>query len=95
LFTGIKAGVNYGLNKVRFVAPVHVGANLRAKVTLKEVKDIKGGVQVRHFFCRFYQVLLVHQRLSLQVISEVVFEVEAGDKTKTAAVAETVALYYF
>jgi len=86
--------VNYGLNKVvwsssiilllrfvtypslsiqlRFISPVHVGANLRVKVVLKEVKDIKGGIQV---------------------VSEVTFEVEGGDKP--AAIAETVALYYF
>ncbi len=39
-------GVNYGLNKVRFIAPVHVGASVRTRVTLKEVTDVPGGIQV-------------------------------------------------
>jgi acyl dehydratase len=29
----VKMGVNYGLNKVRFPAPVPVGSNLRARMT--------------------------------------------------------------
>ncbi len=32
---GAVMGVNYGLNRVRFTAPVPVGADLRARVTLK------------------------------------------------------------
>lgn len=43
---GVKMGVNYGLNKVRFIAPVHVGASVRTRVTLKEVTDVPGGIQV-------------------------------------------------
>lgn len=39
--------VNYGLNKVRFPAPVPAGAKVRLKATLAEVTDIgNGGVQV-------------------------------------------------
>jgi acyl dehydratase len=38
-------GVNYGLNKVRFPAPVPVGSKLRASATLKEVSEIAGGLQ--------------------------------------------------
>jgi len=34
---GIKMGVNYGLNKVRFVSPVPVGSNVRARTVLKEL----------------------------------------------------------
>ncbi|MDP1205869.1 MaoC/PaaZ C-terminal domain-containing protein, partial [Klebsiella pneumoniae] len=30
----VKMGVNYGLNKVRFTAPVPVGSRVRARVTL-------------------------------------------------------------
>lgn len=41
-----KMGVNYGLNKVRFPAPVPVGSKVRARMTLQEVEDIEGGVQV-------------------------------------------------
>ncbi|MEO5724740.1 MAG: MaoC family dehydratase [Ilumatobacteraceae bacterium] len=43
--TGFKMGVNYGCNKVRFMSPVPVGANLRLGVKLIAVDDIAGGVQ--------------------------------------------------
>jgi len=42
----VKMGVNYGLNKVRFPAPVPVGSRLRARMTLVAVEDIAGGAQV-------------------------------------------------
>jgi acyl dehydratase len=38
--------VNYGLNKVRFPAPVPVGSKLRLTATLKDVEQIRGGLQV-------------------------------------------------
>ena len=34
----VKMGVNYGLNKVRFTAPVPVGSRVRARVTLLEME---------------------------------------------------------
>ncbi|MEF9384778.1 MaoC family dehydratase [Ralstonia pseudosolanacearum] len=34
----VKMGVNYGLNKVRFPAPVPVGSRLRARVSLLEME---------------------------------------------------------
>src|SRR6266480_383238 len=43
---GISMGVNYGLNKLRFPAPVPVGSKLRLGGTLANVEDIAGGVQV-------------------------------------------------
>ncbi|KYQ88214.1 hypothetical protein DLAC_11830 [Tieghemostelium lacteum] len=42
---GIKYGVNYGFNKIRFVSPVMVGANLRCKFELQELTEIAGGAQ--------------------------------------------------
>ena len=45
-FAGNVARVNYGLNKVRFVAPVTVGAKVRSKVDLLEVADIEKGQRV-------------------------------------------------
>ncbi len=42
---GIRMGINYGLNKVRFITPVPVGGRIRAHVTLDAVRDIPGGVQ--------------------------------------------------
>ena len=38
--------VNYGLNKVRFPAPVPVGSRVRARLTLQKVEDIEGGAQL-------------------------------------------------
>jgi acyl dehydratase len=43
--TDQKMGVNYGLNKVRFPAPVPVGSKVRASVTLKDVEQVAGGLQ--------------------------------------------------
>ncbi|HEY7223292.1 MAG TPA: MaoC family dehydratase [Micromonosporaceae bacterium] len=43
---GVKMGVNYGLNKVRFPAPVPVGSRLRGSIVLKSVEDVPGGLQV-------------------------------------------------
>ena len=42
---GTRMGVNYGLNKVRFPAPVPVGAKIRAGVELIEAEPVTGGVQ--------------------------------------------------
>ena len=40
-------GVNYGLNKVRFTAPVPVGSRLRARMTLLSAEPIDGnGLQM-------------------------------------------------
>jgi acyl dehydratase len=38
--------VNYGLNKVRFPAPVPVGSKVRLTATLADVEKIKGGYQL-------------------------------------------------
>lgn len=43
---GVAMGVNYGANKVRFMAPVPVGAKLRAGVKVLAVDEIAGGAQV-------------------------------------------------
>ncbi len=43
--TGMKMGVNYGANKVRFMAPVPVGAKLRLGAKVLAVDEIPGGVQ--------------------------------------------------
>jgi acyl dehydratase len=44
--TDTTMAVNYGLNKVRFPAPVPVGAKLRLTATLTDVEEIKGGPQL-------------------------------------------------
>ncbi|WP_032405596.1 MaoC family dehydratase [Rhodococcoides fascians] len=38
--------VNYGLNKVRFPAPVPVGAKIRLTATVAQVDDVAGGLQL-------------------------------------------------
>ncbi|MFD7402942.1 MaoC family dehydratase [Streptomyces sp. NPDC059866] len=43
---GVKMGVNYGTNKVRFPSPVPVGSRLRATARITGVEDVPGGVQV-------------------------------------------------
>ncbi len=42
---GFTAVLNYGLNKVRFPAPLKAGASYRLTLALGEVKDITGGVE--------------------------------------------------
>ena len=43
---GIAMGVNYGANKVRFIAPVKVGSQIRAGFKLLTVEDTAGGARV-------------------------------------------------
>ncbi|WP_165984379.1 MaoC family dehydratase [Streptomyces sp. YIM 98790] len=43
---GVRMGVNYGTNKVRFPSPVPAGSRVRARAALLEVTDVPGGVQV-------------------------------------------------
>ena len=68
---GFTFALNYGLNKVRFPAPVPIPAKVRASAKLKERSDIPGGAQV---------------------VIEVTFEREGGDKP--VCVAETVVRLY-
>jgi len=45
-FEGFAFGLNYGLNKVRFPAPLPVGSRVRMRAELVGVEDIPGGVQI-------------------------------------------------
>ena len=47
---GVKMGVNYGCDKVRFPAPVPVGAKVRVGVELLDVSDVAGGAQIKMRF---------------------------------------------
>ena len=42
---GVRMGLNYGLNRVRFVSPVPAGSRIRGRFTLATVKEIDGGVE--------------------------------------------------
>ena len=42
---GARMGINYGLNKVRFPAPLPSGSRVRGRCTLQRVDAVDGGVQ--------------------------------------------------
>jgi len=39
--------VNYGLDRVRFPAPVPVGSRIRVRVTLDQVQEVPGGLHLK------------------------------------------------
>jgi acyl dehydratase len=41
---GVRMGVNYGLNKLRFPSPVMIGKRVRVRATLNNVEDIADGI---------------------------------------------------
>jgi acyl dehydratase len=41
-----KMRINYGLNRVRFPAPVPAGSRIRGRFTLQALDDVPGGVQL-------------------------------------------------
>ena len=43
---GVATKVNYGLDKVRFPAPVRVGSRVRMRATVAEVVQVPGGYQL-------------------------------------------------
>jgi len=43
---GFAFGLNYGLGKVRFPAPLLVGSRVRMRLAIDAVDDIPGGVQL-------------------------------------------------
>ena len=42
----VRMGVNYGLNRVRFIAPVRVGSQLRGRFRLLAFEPLEGGAQL-------------------------------------------------
>jgi acyl dehydratase len=42
---GVRLGVNYGLNRVRFVSPVRAGSNIRARIVLQSLKEVPNGME--------------------------------------------------
>jgi acyl dehydratase len=46
IITGISAALNYGLNRLRFPAPVPIGKRVRLHMKLNEATDIPGGIQI-------------------------------------------------
>lgn len=41
----VAMAINYGYNKVRFITPVRVGANVRARAHIDDVAQLSGAVQ--------------------------------------------------
>jgi acyl dehydratase len=45
-FSGFAFGVNYGVNRVRFPAPMPIGGKVRMRAKLAAVDEIPGGAQI-------------------------------------------------
>ena len=41
-----RMAINYGMEKVRFPAPVPVGSRIRGRIAVLSVSDVSGGIQV-------------------------------------------------
>jgi len=41
-----RMGINYGLNRLRFISPVPSGSRIRARFALQAVEEVIGGVQL-------------------------------------------------
>ncbi len=46
-FEGFSFAVNYGLDRVRFPAPLPVGNRVRMRISLLDVEDVLGGAQIK------------------------------------------------
>lgn len=46
IFPGVRQVINYGVNKLRFPNAVRVGSRVRARCTLVQVEEVKGGLQL-------------------------------------------------
>lgn len=45
---GVRLAINYGLNRVRFPAAVRANSNIRARVTLLDVKELPDSIQATY-----------------------------------------------
>lgn len=43
---GVRMGLNYGLNRLRFVSPVRSGARIRARFTIQSIKEFAEGLEI-------------------------------------------------
>jgi len=64
----LKMVVNYGLNKVRFPAPVPVGKRVRLGMEVASVEDVQGGIQ-----CIFKTTMEIDGGEKPAMVAEVVF----------------------
>lgn len=66
--TGYKSVINYGINKLRFVAPVPSGSNVYMTTKIAEIKEIPKGVQ-----CIYNCSIFVEGAEKPAMIAEIVF----------------------
>lgn len=45
---GVKSGLNYGFDRIRFTCPVAAGSRIRMRIKLDGVEPIPAGLQVRY-----------------------------------------------
>lgn len=43
---GMRMGINYGLNRLRFVSPVRSGGRIRARFVLRSIKEFAEGLEI-------------------------------------------------
>lgn len=65
---GVAMAINYGMNRLRYPAPVPVGSRVRLGVTLAGVEEIRGGVQ-----CQLDCQVEVADQAKPALVAEVVF----------------------
>lgn len=67
---GVGMVVNYGLNRVRFPAPLPVDATYRLRIRVDEVEEVHGGVQVT-----FHCVIDVADQKNPCLVADVVYRI--------------------
>jgi acyl dehydratase len=65
---GMKGAINYGLNKVRFPAPLKEGASYRLAMSCASVTDVTGGVE-----CLFKATVEIKDEAKPACVAELIF----------------------
>ena len=79
---GVDYGINFGFERVRFMAPVMVGDRIRLRATLLEVKERGPGKWV--YKSRITVETEKTQKVALNAIWVVLFMKDAGDDAGAA-----------
>jgi acyl dehydratase len=45
---GLRMAINYGLNRVRFPAPVRAGSRIRARIVLQSIRDVPDAIEAAY-----------------------------------------------
>lgn len=65
---GVRMAINYGLNRLRYPAPVPVGRRVRLAATMAAIEEIRGGVQ-----CQLDCAVEVEGGSKPALVAEIVF----------------------